>query len=75
MCSAPTHKFFLILKVATYLSRGIQMCVSQPVVVHLKLEDSINIRKLELNTIFSSYIKKRQALMFSDSITQLKQSN
>lgn len=51
------------------------MCVSQPVVVHLKLEDSINIRKLELDTIFSSYIKKRQALMFSDSITQLKQSN
>lgn len=46
------------------------MCVSQPVVVHLKLEDSINIRKLELDAIFSSYIKKRQALMFSDSITQ-----
>lgn len=36
------------------LSRGIQMCVSQSVVVHLELEDSVNIRQLELDTIFST---------------------
>lgn len=31
------------------------MCVSQSVVVHLELEDSINIGQLKLNTIFASY--------------------
>lgn len=35
------------------------MCVSEPVVVHLKLEDSINIRQLELDTIFSTYKEKK----------------
>lgn len=40
------------------------MCVSEPVVVHLKLEDSINIRQLELDTIFSTYKEKK--LMLND---------
>lgn len=35
------------------------MCVSEPVVVHLKLEDAINIRQLELDTIFSTYKEKK----------------
>lgn len=30
------------------------MCVSQSVVVHLELEDSVNIRQRELDTIFST---------------------
>lgn len=35
------------------------MCVSQSVVVHLELEDSVNIRQLELDTIFSTCNKHR----------------
>lgn len=31
------------------------MCVSQSVVVHLELEDSIHIRQLELDTVFTSW--------------------
>lgn len=39
----------------TYLSGGVEMCVSQTVVVHLELEDAIYIGQLELNGIFTSF--------------------
>lgn len=40
-----------------YLCGRVKMCVSQSVVVHLELEDSVNIRQLELDAVSASYRK------------------
>lgn len=40
-----------------HLCGRVKMCVSQSVVVHLELEDSVNIRQLELDAVSASYRK------------------
>lgn len=48
------------------------MCVSQSVVVHLELEDSVNIRQLKLDTIFASYRKENIYCLVRHSTLKMK---
>lgn len=41
------------------------MCISQSVVVHLELENSIHIRQLELDAVFTSYMADNTAFIVS----------
>lgn len=48
------------------------MCVSQSVVVHLELEDSVNIGQLKLDTIFASYGKENIYWLVRHSTLKMK---
>lgn len=61
----------------TCLGGGVEMCVSQSVVVHLELEDSVHIRQLELDAIFTSW-KRDDTAFIVDTVhytIQLKLPN